>query len=110
MTRNVFDRVFEFDSTPDSSGLIQVNENYGGANNLSYTVLGEYVGGADILIYRKDDYDAGKITNEYALNAVRQDPEGRWSHSVYLDVGDYILKCYKAKVAGPDIYLLSVTE
>jgi hypothetical protein len=94
--------------TSTGVGTVFVDENYGGTGNLVYQVRGTIVDGADILIYKASDYNAGNRGNTYVIAAGRQRADGRWEQAVRLNPGSYKMQFFKQGVAGPDTFDLVV--
>lgn len=107
---SVFGNAYDYDDagTGAPAGTF-VDHNYGGENALSYQVNGEFLGGVDIMLFREEDFSLGRDGNDYVIGVTRQLPDGSWASGFYLEPGAYIIRCYKAKVAGPDHYSLTVT-
>lgn len=108
----VADEFWELDYTSDPAtdpNKILVNHNYGGVQNLTYTVNGSIVADASIEVFTYSDYSAGLINGIYRVAESRQKIDGTWAVPVYLDPGVYVLRFYKEDVAGPDIYRLTVS-
>jgi hypothetical protein len=90
-------------------GLILVDQDYGGPGTLCYTVDGVPVVGAEILLFRASDYNAGNRQNRFAVAASRQLADGTWQQPVKLDPGQYVVQFHKRDVAGPDAFNLTVS-
>lgn len=92
------------------SGSELVNQDYGGPNNLCYTLNGVPVDNAEILIYREKDYEDCNRSTENVVAASRTDAFGAWVKAVMLDPGRYVVQFYKQEVSGPDAFLLVVSQ
>lgn len=109
-----------FDNTPltedaldgiTGSGEVEVNHNYGGADNLRYVVEedGAGIGDAVVRAYLSDDYSAGNRTTDYLRAEVRTASDGRWQQTMMLDPNDYTLVFYKPGHYGPDVRQITVS-
>jgi hypothetical protein len=87
---------------------VAVNQDYGGAGNLTYTINGQAVDGATIQVFWAADYNAGNRSGSYVVAATTQQVNGSWANSLSLVRGHYVLKCFKTGVAGPNTYNLTV--
>lgn len=108
----IAEEFWELDYLSDQAkdpGKMLVNQNYGGANNLSYTVNGQIVADASLEIFLFSDYSQGNTSSIFRLAESRQLAGGAWAIPVYLDPGFYVLRFYKRDVAGPDDYKLNVS-
>jgi hypothetical protein len=85
------------------SGSVLVDHNYGGPDALAYKAAnGMGVNDADIYVYLKADYDAGRRGSDYVLARTKTDVSGRWIQPVMLDHETYTLICFKQGYYGPD--------
>lgn len=90
-------------------GAVQVDHNYGGADNLAYQESGgRGIVGADIRVFLKSDYDAGRRANGYVVARTGTTTGGRWAAPLMLDHGAYVLVCYAAGRFGPDTAEITV--
>lgn len=85
------------------SGSVLVDHNYGGPDALAYRAAnGTGVNDADIYVYLKSDYDAGRRGVNYVLARTKTNVTGRWTQPVMLDPETYTLICFKQGYYGPD--------
>lgn len=93
-------------------GSVPVDQDYGGLDELAYTLAsGCGVVGADVYVFKKSVFDANGINVNRAL-AVGQTTtrvNGRWTRSIKLDAGDYVVLFEKPGEYGPDTKDLTVT-
>jgi hypothetical protein len=106
-----FDEIIEdIEDAIGTTGPIEVDHNYGGADNYAYqTEAGAGVVGATIIAYRAEDYNADRKGYEYSVGVVTTDSAGRWRRSLMMDPGDYVLFYFKTGEYGPDTANLTVT-
>lgn len=105
-------------------GDIPVNHDFGGADNLAYvtTISDEGSGddcdgdtreagvlGASVKIFCKADWDAGRREDEFVVASSTITANGRWSSTVLLQPGQYVLQFEKPGEVGPDIAEITVT-
>lgn len=91
-------------------GPVQVDHNYGGSDALAYKFgSGEGVSGADILVYTRTDYDAGRRGHTSVIGKTMTGAAGRWARPLMLTPGEYTLVLYRMGYAGPDTYNLTVS-
>jgi len=108
----IADEFWQLDYTSDFAkdpNKILVNQDYGGTQNLTYTVNGSIVADASIEVFSYASYTAGLINGNYRIAESRQKLDGSWAVPFYLDPGIYVLRYYKEDEAGPDIYRLTVS-
>lgn len=85
------------------SGSVLVDHNYGGPDTLAYKLAnGTGVNDADIYVYLKADYDAGRTGADYVLARTKTNVTGRWTQPIMLDPETYTLICFKQGQVGPD--------
>lgn len=96
-------------SSPTNSDKVLVDENYGGANRLTYMLRGRPVSDATIEVYLYSDYVLGRFNDAYRLDRTRQRIDGTWEKAFYLDPGQYAIRFNKSGVAGPDDYYVVVS-
>ncbi|NDC55346.1 MAG: hypothetical protein EBZ69_00675 [Alphaproteobacteria bacterium] len=97
----------------EGCGSVIVDHDYLGPDSLVYeTGDGCKVTGADIYVFTKALFDAHgtDIDRELATAKTTTRVNGRWSYSLKLDVGDYVLLYEKPGEYGPDTTLLNVEE
>ena len=107
--RNRGDVAWASSGTCAGDGTVQVTQDYGGTRALTYTLGSVPVGGATILIYRAEDYNAGLRSDEYVIARTTQRTDGTWDDTLLLDPGSYTLLAYLRGVAGPNAFSLTVT-
>lgn len=91
------------------SGTTPVDHDYGGANALAYrTASGRGVDGATVLVYTRENYDAGRRTVNYIVARAQTTTDGQWAAGVMLNPGEYTLIFYKSGLFGPDRVDLTV--
>jgi hypothetical protein len=93
-------------------GAIPVDHDYGGQDELAYTLAGGCgVVGADVYVFRKVVFDAGglNVNRTLALAKTTTRVNGRWTRSVRLDAGDYVVLFEKPGEYGPDTKNVTVT-
>lgn len=93
-------------------GSVPVDQDYGGDDELAYTLAnGCGVVGADVYIFRKTVFDAGGIgiSRNLAVANTTTRVNGRWTRSIKLDPGEYVILFEKPGEYGPDIKSLTVT-
>lgn len=93
-------------------GTVVVDQDYGGPDNLIYTQPdGCPIVGADIYVFTKTDFDAHgiPINRHLAVGKTTTRVNGRWTQSIRLDAGDYVILYEKPGEFGPDTYDLEVT-
>jgi hypothetical protein len=80
-----------FGPTAGSNSKIAVDHNYGGTDALRFvTESGAGIPDADIRVYTKPDYDAGRFAAP--VYVVQTDDQGRWRRPAFLDAGmDYVI-------------------
>jgi len=100
------DKLDEF--WPGNDGSVSVDQDYGGAGNLTYTLNGNPVSGASIRAYLASDYNASRRGADYVVASATQKADGDWSNPLLLDPGQYKLLFYLRDVAGPDTFDLTV--
>jgi hypothetical protein len=86
---------------------ILVNQDYGGTGALIYALNGIPVADASIELFLYSDYMAGNRDGNYRINSTRQTVDGTWAIAFYLDPQDYVLRYYRAGIAGPDEWKLT---
>lgn len=80
-----------FGPTAATPMKIAVDHNYGGPDALRFvTESGVGIPDADVRVYTKPDYDAGRFAAP--VYVVQTDDQGRWRRPAFLDAGlDYVL-------------------
>lgn len=80
-----------FGPTAATPMKIAVDHNYGATDALRFvTESGTGIPDADVRVYTKPDYDAGRFAAP--VYVVQTDDQGRWRRPAYLDAGmDYII-------------------
>jgi hypothetical protein len=94
-------------------GHVRVTHDYGGDDNLAYrTGQGQGIAGATVLVFLKEDYDAGRRQDGFARARTTTDNAGRWRHVLMLEPGDYVMVAYRTGPApyGPDALSFAVTS
>lgn len=97
----------------EGCGAVIVDQNYGGPDNLIYTVAdGCAVSGAHIYIFGRAAFDAQGPTIDRATAVGRTftTANGRWTQSIKLDAGQYTLLYEKPGEYGPDTVNLTVVD
>ncbi|MHA2279269.1 MAG: carboxypeptidase-like regulatory domain-containing protein [Promethearchaeota archaeon] len=77
------------------SAPIYVDHNYKGKDNLRLMTKGKPIEGVGIKIYKKSDYDGGRITEEFVIQRTVTNKEGRWERSMRLESGEYVVEFSK---------------
>jgi hypothetical protein len=93
-------------------GDIPVDQDYGGPDELAYTLsTGCGVVGADVHVFKKPVFDANGIGVNRSLAVAKTTTRvnGRWSRSIKLDAGEYVILFEKPGEYGPDTKNLTVT-
>lgn len=94
---------------PTGLGAVAVDHNYGGTDALRYVDgAGSGIDNADIWIYLKSDYDAGRVSSNYVKAKTNTDVNGRWANPVNLDPATYTIHVYKQGEYGPDTQEITV--
>lgn len=104
-----FQEVINAVSSPTNSEKVLVDENYGGANRLTYMLRGRPISDATIEVYLYSDYLLGRFNDAYRLDRTRQKIDGTWEKPFYLDPDGYAIRFNKSGVAGPDDYYVVVS-
>lgn len=85
------------------TGVVFVDHDYGGIDNLAYKTAGLIgIDNADITVYLKSDYDAGNRDSEYVKGRTFTDVNGRWLRAIMLDPETYTAIYYKQGAYGPN--------
>jgi hypothetical protein len=92
------------------SGSVRVDQDYGGENRICYIIDGHPVDNAEIRFFLRSSWDAGNRSSEFIIATSRTKADGTWERAVMLDPGEYVMTFHKQEVAGPDDFLLIVTE
>lgn len=88
---------------PSGSGSVTVNQDTGGANNLSYeSSPGVFIDNAVVKAFLKTDFDAGNTTDAFLKAHTTTKVDGDWTTSLMLDPGTYIFQYFKQNFFGPD--------
>lgn len=93
-------------------GAVSVSHNYGGNDNYAYINAEQCpIIGADVYIFAKSVYDVNGLQTNRSLAIARTTTgaNGRWTYSVNLDPGEYIVLYEKTGAFGPDAEELVVT-
>jgi hypothetical protein len=94
-------------------GTVIVDHDYLGPDSLVYeTADGCRVTGADVHVFTAEafDEDGTDINRALAVAQTTTRVNGRWSYSLKLNPGDYVLLYEKLGEYGPDTTLLTVEE
>lgn len=87
--------------------LVKVDTDYQSINNLRYEYGSTGIPEADVRVYQKPDYDAGRT--DVPLFVIQTDATGRLSTPVYLEPGmSYTLVYSKKNAYGPNIKNITV--
>lgn len=92
------------------TNLIVVNQDYGGKNNLTYTVNDQVLSDVSIDIFYVNNFKENTLSPDYAIASTRQTKSGVWENAVSLEPNDYVIRFYKKGIAGPDYFKLTVAE
>jgi len=96
----------------EGCGSIIVDHDYGGADRFSYLDATDCpVVGAHVYIFRKTDADAAIPAypdRELAVAATITRANGRWTHALKLNTGDYVILYEKPGEYGPDTETFTV--
>jgi hypothetical protein len=95
----------------ENCGAVTVDQDYLGVDSLIYqTEDGCKIAGADIYVFTKADFDvAGTVIDrQTALAKTGTRVNGRWTYSVKLDPGEYVLLYEKIGEYGPNTFELTV--
>lgn len=68
-----------------ASPSVYVDHNYKSKDNLRLMSKGKGIEGVDIKIYKKEDYDAGRLSEEFVLQRTITTKDGRWERSIRLE-------------------------
>ena len=96
----------------EGCGQIIVDQDYLGPDSLIYHPLdGCPLVGADIYVFTEAVYEqyGTSVNRSLAVNKTTTRANGRWTRSIPLDTGDYVLLYEKIGEYGPDIFELTVT-
>lgn len=94
-------------------GIVPVDHDYGGLDELAYVLAsGCGIAGADVHIFTKAAFDANgvNIPRNLAVGATTTRVNGRWSRSIKLNPGDYVILFEKTGEYGPDTKAVTVVE
>lgn len=97
----------------EGCGAVLVDQNYGGPDNLIYAAEdGCAITGATIHIFKQADFAEPGVTIDRALAVARTftTANGRWTQSLRLDAGDYVILYEKLGEYGPDMVNLTVVD
>lgn len=90
------------------TGAIAVNHDTGGVDELRYAKDdGTGVPGT-VTAFLTTDYDAGNRTAEYVKGSTTLDDDGRWTASLNLATGSYVLVFLSEGYYGPDLVTLEI--
>jgi hypothetical protein len=90
------------------SGMISVDHDYGGTDNLRYTTSdGNGIGDATIQAYLASTYDEGDLD---VVASATTESDGRWGQPMLLDPDTYVLIFSKAGIYGPDTTRIAVRD
>lgn len=96
----------------EGCGSVFVDQDYGGLDELAYTLAsGCGVVGADVYVFKKAVFDANGVNVDKTLAVARTTTRvnGRWTRSIKLDPGDYVILFEKPGEYGPDTKNITVT-
>jgi hypothetical protein len=92
----------------DLAARTRVDHNFGAPDNLRYVgPSGAGVPDAVVRLFKKPDYDAGRVDLAIAVTRTRDD--GRWSAPAFLEQGfSYVVHFEKLRAFGPDTVTIVV--
>jgi hypothetical protein len=91
-------------------GSERVDQDYGGPNNLCYTLDGIPVDNAEILVFLESNFLACNRGSEFVVAASRTKADGTWEKAIMLDPARYVIQFHKQGVSGPDAFTLVVSK
>lgn len=93
---------------PPFPNTVQLDEDYGGEASLRYdTPDGTAIGGAQVRVYRKIDYDLENYDS--AIGVTTTDTTGGWTDPVIVEAGlTYTVQFFKPGAYGPDTQEVTV--
>lgn len=94
-------------------GRVTVNHNYTGDDRYAYINANSCpIIGADVYVFSRAVYDVSGVQTSRDMAAARTytGANGRWTHAINLDPGDYVVLYEKTGEYGPDTEALTVTE
>lgn len=97
----------------EGCGAVIVDQDYAGLDSLAYTTdAGCGISGADVYVFRTEDFAEEEVNTarNLAVGRTTTRVNGRWSQSIRLDPGDYVILYEKLGDYGPDTYDLTVME
>lgn len=93
-------------------GLVPVDHDYGGLDNIAY-VLNDGCGvvGANVYVFNANVFSGSGVETSRALavGSTTTRVNGRWTRSIKLDPGDYVVLFEKPGEYGPDTKEITVT-
>ncbi len=92
------------------AGSERVDQDYGGPNNLCYTLDGIPVDNAEILVFLESDYLACNRGSQFVVAVSRTKADGTWEKAIMLDPTRYVIQFNKQEVSGPDAFTLVVSK
>lgn len=95
----------------EGCGQVPVDHDYGGLDELAYTLDdGCGVQGAEVYAFKKSVFDASgiNVNRTLAVEKTTTRVNGRWSRSLRLDPGDYVILFEKTGEYGPDTKTINV--
>lgn len=96
----------------EGCGTVPIDQDYGGLDELAYTLsTGCGVVGADVYVFSKTVFDANGINVNRSLAVAKTTTRvnGRWTRSIKLNPGDYVILYEKPGEYGPDTKTVTVT-
>jgi hypothetical protein len=96
----------------EGCGSVAVDQDYTGLDELAYTLAGGCgVVGADVYVFTKAAFDANgvNISRALAVGNTTTRVNGRWTRSIKLNPGNYVILFEKSGEYGPDTKPLTVT-
>jgi len=92
------------------TGVVLVNHDYGGTDNLRYVAPnGSGIENGSVICYLKEDYDAGRRSRGFIIAETRTKTDGRWMREMYLMPGDYTLVFFKTGEYAPTTKEITVS-
>ncbi len=87
---------------PAFTNTVKIDHNYGLSDALRYvTPGGSPICDAQVRVYKKEDYDAGRLDQAVGTTLTRQD--GRWCNPILVNPGyTYVIVFQKPNAYGPD--------
>lgn len=89
--------------------MASIDHNYGGEDALAYhTPQRTGIEKAEVKVFNKSDWDGGRRSSRYLVGRVGTTTAGRWTRSLDLKAGEYILVFACPGKFGPDVQTISV--